>query len=110
MKLYVSEGEPSAHLVTLTAKLMDVEGIEIVKVAADDKVLQRKSPLGQWPVLEASDGTLIGGKLPIAKYLSREHPSFFGSTEGQRAQVEMWIDFITSSIAPAAKRVIDQVL
>jgi len=97
--------------VTLTAKLMNVEeDIEAVKVAADNKALQRKSLTGRWPVLEAPDGTLISESLPIAKYLARQHPTFYGQTEAQRAQVEMWIDFINSSVAPAAKRVIDQVV
>lgn len=98
------------QLVTLTAKLMNVEGIEIVKVAADDKILQRKSLTGRWPVLETPDGTLISESLAIAKYFARSHPTFYGQTEAQRAQVEMWIDFINSSITPAAKHVADQVL
>ena len=83
-KLYTSEGESSAPLVTLTAKLMNVEeDIEAVKVAADNKALQRKSLTGRWPVLEAPDGTLISESLPIAKYLARQHPTFYGQTEAQ---------------------------
>ena len=61
---------------------MQLEGVEVVKVAADDKALKRKSITGRWPVLETKEGTLISESLPIARYMARQHRSFNGSDDG----------------------------
>lgn len=40
--------------------------------------------------------------------LSKSHPLFYGTDESQRSQVDMWIDYINSSVIPAAQHVISQ--
>ncbi len=40
--------------------------------------------------------------------LSKSHPLFYGTDESQRSQVDMWIDYINSSVIPAAHHVISQ--
>jgi glutathione S-transferase len=49
-------------------------------LAADDKLVKTKSVTGRYPVLETKDGVRVAESLPIAKYLSRDHTSFYGST------------------------------
>ena len=66
-------------LVNLVARLMHVE-LQTTILAADDKTLRSKSITGRFPVLETKDGGRVCENLPIAKYLAREHPSFYGST------------------------------
>jgi len=72
--------------------------------------LRSKSITGRFPVLETKEGSRVCESLAIAKYLSREHQSFYGATPEQRAEVDMWIDYINSTVGPAAHRVINQVV
>jgi glutathione S-transferase len=52
-------------------------------LAADDKSLKTKSVTGRFPVLETKDGVRVAESLSIAKYLSRDHTSFYGSLPEQ---------------------------
>lgn len=66
-------------MVNLIAHLMKHE-LQHVVLAADDKTLKTKSITGRFPVLETPDGSRVSESLPIAKYLSRDHASFYGTT------------------------------
>ena len=84
-KLYTSQSEessPQTSLVQLVGKLMQIEGIQKVKVAPEDANLQRKSLTGRWPVFEDADGVLVSEGLPIARFLSRDNALF---TQGSSA-------------------------
>ena len=52
----------------------------------------RKNSLGQVPVLELDDGSVLSESIAICRYLEELHPSpaLFGEDAWQRAQVEMW--------------------
>lgn len=75
--------EDSPQLVNLVAFLMKQELHQTV-LATDDKTLKQKSITGRFPVLEAADGSRVAESLPIAKYLSRDHATFYGATPEQR--------------------------
>ena len=52
-----------------------------------------RNPLGQTPVLELDDGTMISESVAICRYLEAIHPDvpLFGTSALEIAQVEMWI-------------------
>jgi len=61
-----------------------------------------KNSLGQVPVLELDDGSILTESIAICRYLEELHPapSLFGDDAWQRAQVEMWtrrIEFVLMS-------------
>jgi glutathione S-transferase len=51
-----------------------------------------KNSLGQLPVLELDDGTMLSESVAICRYLEELHPTpaLFGSDPLQRARVDMW--------------------
>ena len=64
-------------------KLMQIEGLVVVEVASpeeDETNIRKKSMTGRLPILEAGEGVYISESLPIARFLSRNHASFHGST------------------------------
>ena len=52
----------------------------------------KKNSLGEIPVLELDDGTLIAESVAICRYFEAAHPepSLMGATPVESAQVEMW--------------------
>jgi glutathione S-transferase len=62
----------------------------------------QKNSLGQLPVLELDDGSLLSESVSICRYLEELHPSppLFGTDAWQRARVDMWtrrIEFMLMS-------------
>ena len=66
---------------------MQIEGLEIVEVPQDDEIetrnIRRKSMTGRLPILQAAEGVYISESLPIARFLSRKHAGFHGSTPAE---------------------------
>lgn len=90
-------------------KLLDLEHkIEKIPVTSEDAALLKKSVTGRFPVLEQSNGLAVCEVLPISRVLSKQHPLFYGVDENHRGQVEMWTDYINSTVVPTAQRVISQ--
>lgn len=90
-------------------KLLDLDHkIEKVPVTSEDSALLKKSVTGRFPVLEQANGMAVCEVLPISRVLSKQHPLFYGADESQRGQIEMWTDYINSTVVPAAQRVIAQ--
>jgi glutathione S-transferase len=61
-----------------------------------------KNSLGQVPVLELDDGSILTESIAICRYLEELHPApaLFGDSAWQRAQVDMWtrrIEFVLAS-------------
>jgi glutathione S-transferase len=85
-KLYVNQ-DGGDQLVTLVAKLMQLEDLQVVRVPDDQdeaEKIRKKSLTGRFPILETSTGVVLSESLPIARYLAREHPSFLGQSEAER--------------------------
>jgi len=51
-----------------------------------------KNSLGQLPVLELDDGTMLSESVSICRYLEELHPApaLFGNDALQRARIDMW--------------------
>jgi glutathione S-transferase len=111
-KLFVSQDpalSSDCKLVRLVSKLLAAEErFQTVEVQKDDAKTIKKAITGRFPVLELQNGVVVCDSLPISRVLGKSHETFCGSCEGSRMQVDMWIDFINSSVVPAAQRVISQ--
>ena len=95
MKLYVAPG-PNSYRVRI---FMAEKGIKLPLVELDYAKREHKSPqflklnsLGQVPVLELDDGTVIIESVAICRYLEALHPTpaLFGSDAVSQGKIEMW--------------------
>jgi glutathione S-transferase len=95
MKLYQGIG-PNSYRVRI---FMAEKGIELPLVDIDFSKMEHKAPeflrlnsLGQIPVLELDDGTVITESIAICRYLEELHPEppLFGSDPVSCGKVEMW--------------------
>ena len=96
MKLYVAPG-PNSYRVRI---FMAEKGIALPLVELDYAKREHKSPeflklnsLGQVPVLELDDGTVITESVAICRYLDETTggSALFGTTPIERALIDMWI-------------------
>lgn len=55
--------------------------------------------------MNLTDGTGIKGIGPIAQYLASTKPELLGSNEIEKAQVEQWITYSTTVVAPTMQSV-----
>jgi glutathione S-transferase len=64
-----------------------------------------RNPLGQVPVLELDDGTMISETVSICRYLDSvaDAPSLFGQTPTEQALVDMWIRRVELQIGEPVK-------
>lgn len=95
MKLYQGIG-PNSYRVRI---FMAEKGISLPMVDVDFAKGEHRAPeflavnsLGQIPVLELDDGTIITESVAICRYLEETHPDppLFGRDAVSRAKVEMW--------------------
>ncbi|BCH21788.1 glutathione S-transferase [Mesorhizobium sp. L-8-10] len=95
MKLYQSIG-PNSYRVRI---FMAEKGIELPSVQIDFARMEHKAPeflklnsLGQVPVLELDDGTVITESIAICRYLEALHPEppLFGADAVSQGKIEMW--------------------
>ncbi len=96
MKLYSSPGAPNPRRVNV---FLAEKGIEVpvaeVSIPKGEHRKQdylQKNPLGQVPILELDDGTIIAESVAICRYFEETHPEppLFGIDALDRARVEMW--------------------
>ncbi|MBY5991012.1 glutathione S-transferase family protein [Ferrimonas balearica] len=97
MKLYETAATPNAKRVNLFLAEL---GIEVPRVAMDVRAgdnltpeFRAKSLNGKIPLLELDDGTTVCESVAICRYFDGQrgdHPSLFGTTALEQAQVEMW--------------------
>lgn len=95
MKLYQGIG-PNSYRVRI---FMAEKGIELPMVNIDFGKMEHKAPeflklnsLGQIPVLELDDGTVITESIAICRFLEALHPQppLFGTDAASQGTVEMW--------------------
>ena len=96
MKLYSHPMAPNAlrTLVFLAEKGIDVPIVPVDIMVAETRTpaFLKKNSLGEIPVLELDDGTLITESVAICRYFEEiePEPSLMGATPVEAAQVEMW--------------------
>jgi len=80
--------------------LLAEKGVEIpsrqVDVVAGENTsaeFRRLNPLGKVPVLVLDDGSVLSESMAICRYLEALYPTppLFGSTDLQKARIEMWL-------------------
>ncbi len=95
MKLYVAPG-PNSYRVRI---FMAEKGISLPLVQLDYAKREHKSPeflklnsLGQVPVLQFDDGTIVTESVAICRALEELHPTppLFGTDAGSKGLIEMW--------------------
>lgn len=96
MMLYSHPMAPNAlrTLVFLAEKGIEVpiEPVDLMAAETRTPAFLKKNSLGEIPVLELDDGTLIAESVAICRYFEAAHPepSLMGATPLESAQVEMW--------------------
>jgi len=95
MKLYCGIGPNSYRVrIFLAEKGVDIPKMEIDLMQGEHKAERflRLNSLGQIPVLELDDGTIITESIAICRYVEELHPTpaLFGRTAVERAKTEMW--------------------
>lgn len=72
---------------------LPLEEIALAKREHKSDSFREKNSLGQTPVLELDDGTIISESVSICRYLEEIHPEkpLFGRNALERAQVDMWL-------------------
>lgn len=96
LKLYDFEDAPNPRR---TRGFMVEKGVNVPRERVDlargehrSEAFLRINPLGQVPVLELDDGTIIAESIAICRYLEELHPepTLFGDDAPARARIEMW--------------------
>jgi glutathione S-transferase len=96
MKLYSHPIAPNAlrTLVFLAEKGIEVaiEPVDLMVAETRTPAFLKKNSLGEVPVLELDDGTLITESVAICRYFEETHPEprLMGASPVEAAQVEMW--------------------
>jgi glutathione S-transferase len=95
MKLHQGDG-PNSYRVRI---FLAEKGIEVPMVRVDFDKMEHRSPeflelnsLGQIPVLELDDGTVITESVAICRYFEALQPTppLFGASAVEQGKVEMW--------------------
>jgi glutathione S-transferase len=95
MKLHQGDG-PNSYRVRI---FLAEKGIEVPMVRVDFDKMEHRAPeflelnsLGQIPVLEFDDGTVITESVAICRYFEALHPTppLFGANAVEQGKVEMW--------------------
>ena len=98
MKLYDDRNpapNPRKVRIFLAEKGMEMERVRVAIMKREHKApeFMKKNSLGQVPVLELDDGTIIAESVAICRYLEalQPKPALFGETALEQAMIEMWI-------------------
>lgn len=80
--------------VFLAEKGLDIDTVpvDILKGETQGDAFKQKNSLGEVPVLELDDGTILTESIAICRYLEALHPdpSLFGRDPLAQARIEMW--------------------
>ena len=96
MKLYGLKHAPNPRRVKIFLAekkiAIPIEELDIETRQHQTPEFLAKNPLGQLPVLELDDGTILSESIAICRYFEEmvPEPPLFGRSTLERAQVEMW--------------------
>ena len=95
MKLYNGMSPNGARVgVFLAEKEIELAtvNVDVMKGETLKPEFLKINSLGQVPVLELDDGTIIAESVAICRYLETLHPkpALFGESAKEQAQIEMW--------------------
>jgi glutathione S-transferase len=104
MKFYHSIGpSPGTAKNFISEKGIDIETVTLDLIKGENRQtthLQR-NPLGQLPVLELDDGTIVTESIAVCETLEEMFPSppLIGATLRERAETRMWVQRVNLGIA-----------
>ncbi len=103
MKLYnATAPNPRRVRIFLAEKGIDVPRVDLDLQAGENRTpeFRKLNSLGQVPVLELDDGSVITESMAICRYIEALHPDppLFGSSARDRARIEMWNGRMTFEI------------
>ncbi|HSI01647.1 MAG TPA: glutathione S-transferase family protein [Reyranella sp.] len=96
MKLYGLKHAPNPRRVKIFLAekkiALPIEELDIETRQHQTPEFLARNPLGQLPVLELDDGTILSESIAICRYFEEmvPEPPLFGRSTLERAQVEMW--------------------
>jgi glutathione S-transferase len=96
MKLYDGGRAPNPRRVRIFLAekgiTVPIAPVDMAAVAHKNEAMLALNPLGELPVLELDDGTIITETIAICRYFEKLNPtpSLFGDTALQSAMIEMW--------------------
>jgi len=95
MKLYNGMSPNGARVkIFLAEKGIEVPTVEISVMEGETRTAEfiKINSLGQVPVLELDDGTILTESVAICRYLESLHPTpnLFGESPKEQGQIEMW--------------------
>lgn len=69
-----------------------VKQVDVMARENDGVAFRRINSLGKLPALELDDGTILCESMAICRYLESRYPTppLFGSTDLEKARIEMW--------------------
>lgn len=110
MHLYgAADPAPNPRRVTLFLREKGLEipstDIALMKGEHRSPAVLAKNPRGQVPFLELDDGRVLAETIAICRYLDELHPDppLFGSDAWQRAETDMWVRRVETTLgAPVA--------
>ena len=99
---------PRRVLLFLREKHLDIPVVDLALFAGEHKsaAMLAKNPRGQLPFLELDDGRVLAETVAICRYLDELHPDppLFGSDAWERAETDMWIRRVETTLgAPVAQ-------
>jgi len=103
MKYYHSIGpSPGTARFFIAEKGLDIEVVTLDLLKGENREQQHlgRNPLGQLPVLELDDGTLISESIAVCETLEEliPNPPLIGSTPKERAETRMWTQRVNLGI------------
>jgi glutathione S-transferase len=104
MKFYHSIGpSPATARFFIAEKGIDLEmiSLDLIKGENREAAHLQRNPLGQLPVLELDDGTLITESIAVCETLEElfPNPPLIGTTVKERAETRMWTQRVNLGIA-----------
>lgn len=104
MKFYCSIGpSPATARFFIAEKGLQIETVtlDLIKGENREAAHLKRNPLGQLPVLELDDGTLITESIAVCETLEEMYPNppLIGTTLEERAETRMWVQRVNLGIA-----------
>ena len=104
MKFYHSIGpSPATARFFIAEKKLPIEMISLDLIKGENREAAHltRNPLGQLPVLELDDGTIITESIAVCETLEElfPNPPLIGSTPKERAETRMWTQRVNLGIA-----------
>lgn len=104
MKYYHSIGpSPGTARFFIAEKGLNIETVTLDLIKGENRAATHlmRNPLGQLPVLELDDGTLITESIAVCETLEELFPSppLIGTTTVERAETRMWTNRVNLGIA-----------